>query len=142
MTDLRTITRRHTIEVEFHQVDMMQVVHNAQYFRWFEKGRLAILEDVFPVAWAIENRVATPVVTNHCEYTSPAAYGDSLVVTTRHRIAAQWDGRFAFEHSISNTKTKVEVCAGHSEVTVLDMRTRSLIKEIPADIWDRYQALK
>ncbi len=142
MTGTRTVTRRLTVEVEFHQVDMMQVVHNSEYFRWFEKGRLQLLNDVFPMSWAIENKIVTPVVMNHAEYLSPAAYGDVLVVTTKHTLADHWDGRFLFDHSISNAKTKVELSCGQSAVTVLDLNSHVLIKEIPKEVWDRYQALK
>ena len=142
MASPRTIIRRVTVEVEFHQVDMMQVVHNSEYFRWFEKGRFQVLEELFPLEWAVANRVATPVVTNHCEYLKPAVYGDTLVVTTRHRLLERWDGRFQFDHSISNTRNKAEICSGQSAVTVVDMNTGTLVKEIPADVWQRYQNLK
>jgi acyl-CoA thioester hydrolase len=142
MTKPRTIIRRITVEVEFHHADMMRVVHNSQYLKWFEKGRLNLLDDVIPLSWAIENGIAVPVVMNHVEYFSPAVYGDTLVVTTKHRLADRWDGRFLFEHSISNTKTKVELCAGQTAVTVIDLNSNSLIKEIPQEIWARYQALK
>lgn len=137
-----TVTRRLVVEVEFHHVDMMQVVHNSHYFRWFEKGRMAILEEVFPLPWAIENKIATPVVMNHCEYQWPATYGDTLVVTTRHRKAAVWNGRFLFEHTISNQKTKVELCHGRTEVTIVDLDSRRLVKQIPSDIWQRYQSIE
>lgn len=142
MTRMRTVTRRLPVEVEFHQVDMLRVVHNAVYFTWFEKGRLQLLEEVFPVSWAIENRVATPVVMNRAEYLSPAAYGDRLVVSTRHGILDLWNGRLLFEHSISNAKTKVELCLGETAVTVLDLATGHLLKEIPEPIWKSYQALR
>jgi acyl-CoA thioester hydrolase len=137
-----TIIRRRGIQVAFHQVDMMQVVHNAVYFKWFEKGRLDLLEEVFPVAWAIEHRFATPVVMNHAEYLWPAAYGDPLVLTTRHQRLERWDGRFVFDHSISNSKTKVELCLGQTAITVLDLASGQLLKEIPEEIWSRYQALQ
>ncbi|MCP4606776.1 MAG: hypothetical protein GY847_40760 [Proteobacteria bacterium] len=142
MTNQRTVTRRFTAEVEFHHVDMMQVVHNSQYLKWFEKGRFILFEDVFPMSWAIENKIATPVITNHCEYLSPARFGDKLAVTTRHRLTDVWDGKFLFDHSISNAKTKVELCCGHTAVTVVDLNSHSLVKEIPDDVWIRYQALK
>ncbi len=137
-----TITRRSEVRVEFHHVDMMQVVHNSHYLRWFELGRLAVMEDIFPMSWAIENRVATPVVMNHCEYLWPAVYGDELVVTTRHRICDHWQGRFVFEHSISNKKNKKELCRGQSALTVIDMENSRLVKEIPELAWSRYLALK
>jgi YbgC/YbaW family acyl-CoA thioester hydrolase len=137
----RTITRRCEVKVEFHHVDMMQVVHNSHYFRWFELGRLAIMEDIFPMSWALENRIATPVVMNHCDYLWPAVYGDALIVTTRHRIAERWEGRFSFDHSISNRGTKNELCRGRSEITVVNLATARLVKDIPPDAWARYQAL-
>ena len=141
MAKNRTVVRRLTVEVEFHQVDMMHVVHNSEYFRWFEKGRLKTMESVFPVSWAVENGIATPVVMNHAEYLWPAKFGDTLVVTTRHRIVDHWDGRFVFDHSISNEKTKKELCFGQSALTVMDLRSGQLIKEISDDVWARYQVL-
>ena len=141
MAKKRTIISRLSVEVEFHQVDMMHVVHNSEYFRWFEKGRLQIMEDIFPVSWAVENKIATPVVMNHAEYLWPARFGEVLVVTTRHRIMDRWDGRFVFEHSISNEKTKKELCFGQSAITVMDLGSGRLVKEISDDIWARYQAL-
>jgi acyl-CoA thioester hydrolase len=138
----RVITRRAQVVVEFHHVDMMHVVHNAHYLRWFELGRLAVLEDVFPMAWAVEHRIATPVVVNHCEYLQPAAYGDELVVTTRHKILERWEGRFHFEHAISRLRSKRDLATGWSAVTVLDMAGGKLVKEIPPEIWARYLALE
>jgi len=137
----RIVKRRCEIAVEFHHVDMMQVVHNSNYLRWFEIGRLAIMEDIFPISWAIENKIATPVVTNHCEYLWPAVYGDTLVLTTTHKIRDHWEGRFSFDHTISCKRTKKELCRGYSVVTVVDMGSASLVKEIPKEAWDRYQAL-
>ena len=142
MPNHRIVTRRLPLEVAFHQVDMMHVVHNAEYFRWFEKGRLALLEDVLPIAWAIAHRIATPVVMNRAEYLWPATYGDALVLTTKHQLVDRWDGRLLFDHSISNAKTKVELCAGQSAITLMDMAEGRLLKEIPAEVWQRYQALR
>ncbi len=137
----RLLVRRHRVRVEFHHVDLMNVVHNAQYFKWFEKGRLSILEAIVPVRWGIAHRIATPVVKNHCEYLTPATYGDELVITTRHRVLPRWTGTFTFEHSISDTRTKREICNGWGEVTVIDHTTNRILKELPDDIWRRYQAL-
>jgi YbgC/YbaW family acyl-CoA thioester hydrolase len=127
------------VQVEFHQVDMMQVVHNAQYLNWFEKGRLDIIERFISVPWAGANDIAVPVVMNHLEYLYPAAFGDELVLTTRHPIVSKWTGRFSFVHSISNAKTKMELCRGSSDVTVMNLSSRRVLKELPAEVWERYQ---
>lgn len=120
---------------------MLQVVHNAQYFKWFEKGRFTIVEQFISVRWAAAEGIALPVVKNYCEYLSPAIFGDELVVTTRHMLQDRWTGRFSFDHSISNKKTKVELCRGKSEVTVTDIIGRRVLKELPVEAWGRYQAL-
>jgi YbgC/YbaW family acyl-CoA thioester hydrolase len=120
---------------------MLNMVHNIQYFKWFERGRLAIMEGVIPVRWGVEHNVVTPVVRNTCEYLHTATYGDELVVTTKHRIASRWTGRFTFDHAISNNGTKREVCIGQSEITLVDFETNRILKALPGEIWSRYQAL-
>jgi YbgC/YbaW family acyl-CoA thioester hydrolase len=133
------IVSRLRVTVEFHQVDMMKVVHNAQYLFWFEKGRLDIIERFISVSWAAANDIAVPVVMNRLEYMYPAVFGDELVVTTRHEIVPEWTGRFSFDHSISNAKTKVELCRGISDVTVMNMSSRRVMKELPVEAWERYR---
>lgn len=142
MTRQNIITRRLNIVVEFHQVDMMQVVHNSHYFRWFEKGRLQLFGEVVPISWAVEKKIAALVIMNHAEYLHPATYDDALVVTTQHRVKDRWDGRFLFNHSVSNAKTKIELCFGETAVTIVDLDSGQLVKEIPEDIWNCYLALK
>lgn len=137
----RRIVTRTPVTVEFHHVDMMQVVHNAQYFKWFEKGRLAIVEQFISVHWAAAVGIAMPVVKNYCEYLYPAVFGDELVVTTRHTLQDRWTGRFSFDHSISNRKTKAELCRGNSDVTVTDLSGRRVLKELPPEAWARYESL-
>ncbi|MFO8073993.1 MAG: thioesterase family protein [Polyangia bacterium] len=138
----RIVTRRVRIEVEFHHVDMMRVAHNAQYLRWFEKGRMAVLEEIFPLDWAIEERIGTPVVLNHCEYLWPAVYGDELVVTTRHRKLDSYEGRMTFDHSISHARRKLELARGRTAITAIDMAGGRPLRRIPEEAWRRYRELE
>ncbi len=119
----------------------MGVVHNVQYFNWFELGRLQVVEEVLPLENAMGRSLALPVVVNHCDYIHPARYLDRLVVTTTHRILPEWSGRFVFNHSISHEKSKVEICRGMSGVTVMDTRSMRVLKALPDDMWARYQGL-
>ncbi|MCU0665171.1 MAG: acyl-CoA thioesterase [Myxococcota bacterium] len=137
----RIITRRLEVEVEFHHVDMMQVVHNSHYLRWFERGRMQILDEVIPIDWGIEHKIATPVVRNACDYLWPAVYGDLLMVTTRHRMLERYEGRFCFDHSIAHRRTKRELARGRTEVAVVDLQGHRLLREVPRELWERYQAL-
>lgn len=136
------VTRRLEVEVEFHQIDMMQVVHNSWFLRWFEKGRLALLEEVLPLSWLIERRIGAPVVLNHCEYRWPAVWGDSLAVTTRHRLRERYGGRLEFEHSVVRRRGKRVLADGRTAVALVDLDRRKLVRELPPEIWERYGRLR
>jgi YbgC/YbaW family acyl-CoA thioester hydrolase len=120
---------------------MLNMVHNVQYFKWFERGRLAIVEGAISVRWGVEHDLVMPVVKNTCEYLHAATYEDELVVTTKHRITPRWTGRFTFDHAISKAGNKREVCIGRSEITLVDFKTNRILKVLPNEIWSRYQAL-
>ena len=77
----------------FHETDMMGVVHNAEYFRWFEEGRMQILLAVLPLDEALELGVAMPVVKNACTYKKPVRFGDPLLLYTHHEILTAYEGR-------------------------------------------------
>ncbi len=139
---MRLIKRKLTITPLFSQVDMMGVVHNVEYFHWFEQGRFQILLDVLPMTEAIRLGIGMPVVENHCSYKVPARFGDNLTLITTHRIVDAYEGRLRFEHSLVHPKTRTEIACGYGVSTLLDMTTMQLVKEWPADVWARYQALQ
>ena len=44
------------------------VVHNAEYFRWFEEGRLQIMTDIISIDCVSQHGYAFPVIENTCRY--------------------------------------------------------------------------
>jgi acyl-CoA thioester hydrolase len=137
----RIVTRRLDFAPHFHQTDMMGMVHNAVYFHWFEEGRLQIMNSLLSFEEALELRVVTPVVENHCVYKKPARFGDHLTLLTSHRIVPAYEGRLHFDHVLTNRTTKAELATGHTVITLVDLSTEQLIKEWNKDLWERYQAL-
>ncbi len=137
----RLIVRKLTIEPEFHEVDMMGLVHNVAYFYWFERGRLLILWDIMPLDEAIRLNVGMPVVRHVCDYKNAARYGDRLVLTTTHERLPNYEGRLIFRHSLMHETRKTEIAVAETTLTVMNMQTGQLIREFPADVWQRYQAL-
>lgn len=142
MTASRLIRRKCAISPRFHQVDMMKVVHNAQYFFWFEEGRLQIASEVLPFEEAVRRGVVMPVIHNACHYKHSVRFGDELVLHTTHRIQSEYEGRLEFEHSLVNIATKVEAASGVTVTTLMNINSNQLIKHWPDDLWQRYQALK
>ena len=137
----RTIRRRLLLTPAFHQVDMMSVVHNVQYFYWFEQGRMQIMEELLPLDAAIKIGVAMPVVENRCVYRSPVRYGDPLVLITEHQCLSAWEGKLVFSHSLVHRKLKTEVAFGQTTATLIHAAEARLVKAWPEDLWRRYLSL-
>jgi len=121
---------------------MMGVVHNVEYFRWFEEGRFQILLEVLPMAEALELGVAMPVVENQCTYSSPARFGDILTLFTTHEICPVYEGRMRFEHLLVDAGNRTEIARGYALITLMNMSSMRLVKQWPAELWQRYQALR
>lgn len=137
----RSIRRRVHLTPAFHQVDMMRVVHNVQFFYWFELGRTQLMEEFMSLDAALNLGVAMPVVENQCLYRRPVRYGDPLVLLTEHRCLSAWAGRLVFSHSLVHRKLKTEMACGRTTTTLIELATGRLVKRWPEDLWRRYLAL-
>jgi len=137
----REIRRTLRLAPRFDEIDMLGVVHNSVYLKWFEQGRLAIMEEIQPLETALEAQVTSPVVLNHCEYKRPVRYRDELVLVTRMRWTGRYTGRIEFLHTLSDARTREVVAEGETAVTLYDWEGKKLIRDIPADIVARIDAL-
>lgn len=138
----RIVKRRLSIRPQFYQTDMMGVIHNSEFFRWFEEGRLQLFADILSFSDAMRYGIVLPVVRNVCDYLKPVRYGDKLILTTMHEVRAEYEGRLAFQHSLANEDTKVELAVGETVVTLVDLKTGRLIRELPEHVREQYWALK
>jgi acyl-CoA thioester hydrolase len=121
---------------------MMGVIHNSNYFLWFERGRLEIMLEVLPVEEAMKLGVFMPVVENICHYRKPVKFGMPLLLFTTHNIQPNYEGRLVFSHYLIHEKLRTAMAFGQTAMTLVDAATNKLVKEWPAEIWRRYQALR
>ncbi|MDR0971278.1 MAG: acyl-CoA thioesterase [Bacteroidales bacterium] len=69
--------------VEYVQTDKMQVMHNSQYFLYFEKGRTETMRQLAISYKEIEEKgIIMPLIEQHCKYILPAYYDDVLLIET------------------------------------------------------------
>lgn len=136
------IKRKLEIRPQFHQADMMRVIHNVAYFHWFEEGRLQIMLEILPMDEAMALGLGMPITENYCCYKTPARFGDVLTLYTTHRVTDVYEGRLRFDHVLMNNKTRTEIACGYAVATLIDMSTMQLIKEWNGTLWERYQALR
>lgn len=73
------------IRVRYAETDQMGVVYYANYFVWFEIGRVELLRAVGLSYDRMEkeHRLILPVVDASCRYKAPARYDDEILIETR-----------------------------------------------------------
>lgn len=70
-----------TIDVRYYETDLMGIVHHSNYIRYFEYGRIKMLEEIGLPISEIEGRgVMLPVVSTFCTYKTPSRMGETLKI--------------------------------------------------------------
>jgi acyl-CoA thioester hydrolase len=72
------------IRVRYAETDQMGVVYYANFFVWFEVGRVELLRQLgfHYKQMEIDDDCHIPVVEANCRYKSPARYDDELLLET------------------------------------------------------------
>jgi acyl-CoA thioester hydrolase len=87
------------IRVRYAETDQMGVVYHANYFVWFEVGRVELLRQLGFSYREMEKEddCCIAVVDARCRYKAPARYDDELVVRTRLKNVRQSLVQFGYE---------------------------------------------
>ena len=73
----------HNLDVRYYETDQMGIVHHSNYIRYFECGRLAMLEEVgLPMHKIEQMGIMLPIISVECRYKYPAKLGDRLKIVT------------------------------------------------------------
>ncbi|MBQ8421426.1 MAG: acyl-CoA thioesterase [Bacteroidales bacterium] len=73
----------HFLDVRYYETDQMGIVHHSNYVRYFECGRMAMLDQVgLPMHKIEESGVMLPIISVECRYKWPARLGDRLKIVT------------------------------------------------------------
>jgi acyl-CoA thioester hydrolase len=73
----------YSLHVPYADIDGMGIVYYANYLKYFEMARAALLREVgLPYGEMESQGVMLPVVESHCEYKQSARYDDELCVYT------------------------------------------------------------
>ena len=86
------------VRVRYAETDQMGIVYYANYFVWFEIGRVELLRSL-GLAYSqmeSEHRCILPVVECNCRYRAPARYDDEILVETRPVMLRRSVIKFAY----------------------------------------------
>ena len=73
----------HFLDVRYYETDQMGIIHHSNYIRYFECGRMAMLEEVdLPMHKIEATGIMLPIISVECRYKFPAKLGDKLKIVT------------------------------------------------------------
>ncbi len=68
-----------TLEVRYYETDLMGIVHHSNYIRYFEYGRIKMLDELgLPISKIEGEGYMMPVVSTFCTYRTPSRMGETL----------------------------------------------------------------
>lgn len=119
--------------VNFYDTDAMEVVHHANYIRWFEIGRVAYLRRIGITLGALmEAGYVFPITKVGAEFHAPGRFDDDLVIETT--ATALTRAKMAFSYRILNAAGTVLV-TGFSE-NVFTLRATGRITRLPQAFYE------
>ena len=72
-----------TLEVRYYETDLMGIVHHSNYIRYFEYGRIKMLEEIgLPISKIEGEGIMLPVVSTFCTYRTPSRMGETLRIVS------------------------------------------------------------
>lgn len=119
-----------SVQVQFHEVDSLNIVWHGHYIRYFELGREAFGEKYGMGYRALRaHNTAVPVVSVHCEYKRPLTYGDHAII--KAYFIESMSAKVIFEYEIFHAETKDLIAVGRTEQVFTKPETGELILLFP-----------
>ena len=113
------------VRVRYADTDTMHVVYYANFFVWFESGRIELLRSRGIVYRDIEALgIFFPVVEAHANYKAPARFDDELFVRTR--ITKIGETSMRFENEVYKLPQMELLCTGHTVHVVVGKDGKSM----------------
>jgi len=108
-----TVEHEIMVRVRYADTDTMRVVYYANFFVWFESGRVELLRSRGIVYRDIEEMgIFIPVIEAHANYKAPARFDDELLVRTR--LAKIGETSVRFENEVYKLPLMELLCSGHT----------------------------
>lgn len=113
--------------VKFYETDGMQVVHHANYLRYFEEARVEYLrEGKLDLTELMDEGIVFPIVEVDVKYHQSARYDEVLLIKTYLRKVDR--ARLVFEYEVVSEKSGALLTTGHTVNTYTDMHTGRIVR--------------
>ncbi|MCE5287100.1 MAG: acyl-CoA thioesterase [Pelosinus sp.] len=106
-------------KVRFVETDMMGVVHHANYFRWFEMGRVEYLRQAGISLWDLmDDGFLFPITEVSGKYKASAKFDDIILIETKMKEFSK--AKMVFSYHVRRERDGQLLTIGHSQNVFTD----------------------
>jgi acyl-CoA thioester hydrolase len=137
MADIKTLKASAFVEVQFHDVDAMNVCWHGHYLKFFEAGRSALqraFDYDYPAMQA--SGYVWPVVEAHLKYVRPATYGQRIEVRAE---LLEYENRLKIGYELVDARTGERLTKGYTIQVAVDAATQELQFVSPPVVFEKLE---
>ncbi|ACT58986.1 acyl-CoA thioesterase [Hirschia baltica] len=116
-------------EAQFHDIDPMNIVWHGNYPRFFELGRVKLLDEI---AYGYEEMKASgfawPVIEMNIRYAHPIVLREKIIIVAG---LTEWENRLKIDFEIRNKETNKRLCKAYTTHVAVDIKTNNMLWETP-----------
>ncbi|VXC13317.1 conserved hypothetical protein [Pseudomonas sp. 8Z] len=112
------------LQVQFYDVDMMEIVWHGHYVKYFEQARCALLDKLGHNYQQMRGSgYAWPVIDLQVRYVRGAQFGQRIVVRAD---LVEWENRLKINYLISDAATGERMTRGSTVQVAVEIATREM----------------
>ena len=123
------------IQVQFYDLDPMEVVWHGHYVRYLEVARCTLLDAIdFNYTQMKASGYAWPVIDMRLRYIDSATFGQRLKLRAE---IVEWENRLKIDYLISDAASGRRLVRGSTTQVAVDMTTREMCFVSPAVLFQK-----
>jgi acyl-CoA thioester hydrolase len=122
------------MNVEWGDMDALQHVNNVEYFKYFQKARIAYFEKNSSEDLFVESRISTILASTECKFIYPLKYPDAISIGAR--VDSMADQYFTMKYAVISHKNQKLVAIGGAKVVMFDY-DKNMKASVPQEVKKR-----
>lgn len=123
------VTAKARTAAQFYDVDSMRVVWHGYYPRFFELGRVAVMDRIgYGYQAMVDSGFAWPIVDMQIKYVQPIKLAQEIEIEAG---ITEWENRLKIAFLITDAATGQRLTRGHAVQVAVDMQTEQMLWETP-----------
>ncbi|THB71540.1 MAG: acyl-CoA thioesterase [Gammaproteobacteria bacterium] len=125
------------VEVQFHDLDPMEIVWHGNYPKYFEVARTELFCQLgYDIPDMRDSGYMWPIVDLQIKYIRPAVYLQKLIVSAE---LVEWENRIKVKYEIRDAETGDRLTKGHSVQVAVDGDSKELLFVSPEILLEKVE---